>query len=487
MKIVLPNPPSYSKPITALLISCALLSACKPSPPSQPPAPPLPQPTPVAPKNPGNEGEETPNAQPQREAQGEPQGEPQGEAYQEDAYQDAYQEDATYEPLPLPDIVAQVNGKDIKKEEVEAAFQEVLLGQALKIESLPPQDQLEGYRQITKELIQKNLMLQASANETISKEEVMAEVDFLRSNFANDKEFKSYLKSSELTLKSLKKGIEEELKIKKWMTPKLNTTPISEKDALKFYEENKTDFEKPETVRASHIFFMADQGATEEISKTKKQEADKAYQRAKDGENFENLVAELSEDPNKTENQGDVGFFSKESIIPEFAAAVFNQNVGEVGEPIQSTFGWHVVKITEKQPAETITFSDAKKDIIEYLEYMSQVDAQNKAIQELEETAKIEINLPEKLKTEDPAKTNNQEIPETAPAPQTANEQSASPTPNLLPNPGTIVAAGEVPPEEIAQILKEPNETKKEMEELTAQPTKTEKKNPTKKTGPDNK
>ena len=79
-----------------------------------------------------------------------------------------------------------------------------------------------------------------------------------------------------------------------------------------------------------------------------------AEARAKKGEDFTALAKELSEEPGAKESGGDLGFFPKDRMVPEFAEVAFSEKVGEISDPVRTQFGWHVIKVTEKKPAGTL-------------------------------------------------------------------------------------------------------------------------------------
>ncbi|MFZ4588747.1 MAG: peptidylprolyl isomerase, partial [Terrimicrobiaceae bacterium] len=169
---------------------------------------------------------------------------------------------------------------------------------------------------------------------------------------------------------------------------------ITEADAKKFYESNPKEFQQPETVKASHILFMVDEGASEEVVNSKKAAAEKAAGRAAKGEDFTALAKELSEEPGAAETGGDLGFFPKDRMVPEFADAAFSQKVGEVGQPVKTQFGWHVIKVTDKRDAGEVPFAEVKDQIAAYLKNTGRREAEQNVIKKLRESAKVETFIP---------------------------------------------------------------------------------------------
>ena len=111
-------------------------------------------------------------------------------------------------------------------------------------------------------------------------------------------------------------------------------------EAETFFKENPDQFKSPEQVRASHILLQVKEGSKEEEVKAKRAAADQALARVKKGEPFDKLATEISEDPSAKENHGDLNFFGREQMVPEFSEAAFKLKKGEISpEPVRSDFG----------------------------------------------------------------------------------------------------------------------------------------------------
>ena len=132
---------------------------------------------------------------------------------------------------------------------------------------------------------------------------------------------------------------------------------------------------KPETeIRASHILVETEDQA-KDIEK-----------RLKAGEDFAKLATELSKDPGSGKQGGDLGFFTKERMVPEFSTAAFALTIGEVSAPVKSQFGYHVIKLTEKREKPVPTFEEVKDQIEQFMFRR----VQQETIQNLRTTGKIE-------------------------------------------------------------------------------------------------
>jgi len=103
-------------------------------------------------------------------------------------------------------------------------------------------------------------------------------------------------------------------------------------------------------------------------------EAKKIAARIKGGEDFAKVAAETSKDPGSKAEGGDLGWFTKERMVPDFATAAFAMQPGQVSDPVKTQFGWHVIKIEEKRTKPQPTFDELKEQIDQHLIRKSQQD-----------------------------------------------------------------------------------------------------------------
>jgi peptidyl-prolyl cis-trans isomerase C len=170
---------------------------------------------------------------------------------------------------------------------------------------------------------------------------------------------------------------------------------VTEDDAKKFYDANTKEFAHPDLVKASHILFRTPENATPDQIKAAEKKAKDAIVRVNKGEDFGKLAGELSEEPGAAQRGGDLGYFPKDRMVPEFANAAFAQKVGTVSAtPVKSKFGFHVIKVTDKKPAGTQSFDEVKDKLMQFLKAQKQREVFKGIMQELRQSAKIETNLP---------------------------------------------------------------------------------------------
>jgi len=298
-------------------------------------------------------------------------------------------------PVELKDPVAKVNGEPISKAQIEEAFKAAVEASGVKADELTAEQKLGGYRQILDELIMDKLVAKAAADVQVTDADVQGEIDKLKKQFPDEAAFNKQLEQVGQTPEKLSTAMRTMLQQQRWMQSQVkDSAPVGDADAKAFYDSNKAEFESPETVKASHILFMVDKDAPEATVKEKEEAAKKALARAKKGEDFTGLAKSLSEEPGAKETGGDLGFFSKDRMVPEFADAAFAQKPGDITGPVRTQFGWHIIKVEEKKPAGLTPFEEVKDQIAAYLKSMKQREAVQGVLKNLKDSAQIESTLP---------------------------------------------------------------------------------------------
>ncbi len=299
-------------------------------------------------------------------------------------------------PLEIKDPVATVNGEKITKAELQEAFDNAVKMSGMDASQLTNEQKLAGYRKLLDDLITERLLREAAAEIKVTDDDAKAELDKIKKNFPSEDAFKDQLKQAGQTEEKLQKLIKEGLAQRKWIEAQIaDQVAVTDADAEKFYKENIKQFEQPDQVRASHILFMVPEGAPEAEVKKKEAAAQAAYDRAVKGEDFTKLAKELTEEPNGKESGGDLNFFSKEQMVPEFANAAFGMKVGDISKPVKTEFGYHVIKVTDKKAAGTVPLTEVKPQLVSYLKNQKQQVAVQGVITKVRSGAKIQNNLPE--------------------------------------------------------------------------------------------
>ena len=138
---------------------------------------------------------------------------------------------------------------------------------------------------------------------------------------------------------------------------------VSEQEIEQYYKLNPDKFSAPELRQARHILLRSDAKDSAELKAAKRKKLEAILAQVKAGNDFGQLARENSEDASG-KNGGDLGFFSKEQIVPPFAEAAFSLKEGEVSGIVETQFGLHLIKLEKIRPANVTTLAAAREQII---------------------------------------------------------------------------------------------------------------------------
>ena len=142
---------------------------------------------------------------------------------------------------------------------------------------------------------------------------------------------------------------------------------VSAEETRAYYNEHLDSWREPEERRVRHILFRAPADAPAELRAAKKSEAEAALARIRGGADFAKLADELTEDPSGKGKGGDLGRVGRGRMVPEFENAAFALKAGETSDAVESSFGWHLIRVDEIFPEKTPAFADKEKEIKEIL------------------------------------------------------------------------------------------------------------------------
>jgi foldase protein PrsA len=191
----------------------------------------------------------------------------------------------------------------------------------------------ENGAKVVDDLIQEKLVDQAAreANLTVAPEEIEAAIEKIRQQIGGDAQLQAALKANNLTLDQLRASQKLRLTLVKLIAPSI---PVNDAALKQFFTENQAQFDS-RRVHARHILV-----ATEQEAKDIKAQLD-------NGADFATLAKAKSTDPSAQTNGGDLGTFGPGQMVPEFEKVVFNLAKGQISQPFQTQFGWHIAQVLE--------------------------------------------------------------------------------------------------------------------------------------------
>ena len=171
---------------------------------------------------------------------------------------------------------------------------------------------------------------------------------------------------------------------------------VSDNDIQQYYEQNKQRFADPEERRASHILFGVPGNASESDKNAVREKAQKVLEEVRSNPaNFGALAKQHSQDPGSAERGGDLGFFGRGEMVPQFDEAVFNLNKGQISDLVQTDFGFHIIQVTDVKESVAPPLAQVRDKIAD--EIRNQLAS--KRLSEMSETlGNLAYEQPESLK-----------------------------------------------------------------------------------------
>lgn len=291
------------------------------------------------------------------------------------------------------DTVARVGATTITRAEMDRAAT-ILLKQNKPQQPLTPEQTKQVNDYVIEQLIAAELLYQAGAKLEVKDldKKVEERVTEGRSRFQTQEQFQSALKEQGIDEKILRDYTRKEIIVNNYIeTEVASKVTISDDEAKTFYTENLDKyFRKPEQAKASHILIGVDAKADAEAKKKAKDKADALLKEVKEGKkDFAELAKTNSTCPSSAQG-GDLGFFGKGQMVKPFEDAAFALNPGEVSGVVETQFGYHIIKLTDKKKGETTPFDEAKAQIVEYLKGQQINIKVNSFINELRAKTKVD-------------------------------------------------------------------------------------------------
>lgn len=262
-------------------------------------------------------------------------------------------------------------------------------------------------------IIQKLLDQEAEARGIkVSQKDIDQAIKDVMDKMGGKDQLMNTLRNNGISTAEFKKDIKVQVKMQKLATEAGNIK-VSDADCKNFYNKNKDKFRHADQVRASHILISANpyqiqqeitaksktkmdekelKAAVEKVMAEKQAEAEKlAKELQADNSKFAQYAKKYSEDPQSAKQGGDLGFFAKDRMVPEFAEAAFKAKPNTVTGPVKSQFGYHIIFVTDRRGAGVVPYEKAKSDIKDYLVQEKQIKALDELTTAAKKKAKIEF------------------------------------------------------------------------------------------------
>ena len=301
--------------------------------------------------------------------------------------------EAAAKPVPaqFPDVVARVNGQTISRDDLQQAVGEL---EARAGQSVPADQRDRVVRGALDQLIAYRLLAQESAARKVAipDADVDARIAQIRSQFPSEQLFTQTLAQRKLTLEGLRVDIREGMQIDRMIDAEVAArTNVTAEQVSDFYAKNPSEFQQAERVRASHILIRVAEGGDAAAKEQARTKAAEVLKDIKAGKDFAALAKEHSQDPGSAPSGGELGAFERGQMVGPFEEAAFSLPAGQTSELVETQFGFHVIKVVEKQTARAIPLEEVRKQVEQYLQGHNRERETQVFIDALKAKGKVEI------------------------------------------------------------------------------------------------
>jgi peptidyl-prolyl cis-trans isomerase C len=297
------------------------------------------------------------------------------------------------DPSQLPNVVARINGIEVKKDELvkEADAMRMQLAQTQGI-----QEPLNTgfYKNVLDGIIARTLLQQEAKEQkvAVTDAEVEQQMAALRSRFPDAATFQKALASQGMTEASLRQQMRRDGAIQKLVQTKVLTDlTVSDQAAKDFYDKNQDKLKQPERVHLRHILVRADANAPAADKAKAKAKAEELLKRVQNGEDFAKVAAESSDDPGSKGRGGDLSWVGRGQAPPPIDKAAFAlTKPNDLSPVVESEYGYHIIQLLERQDATVPPFEQVKPRIAEFLKQRQSQEKLHAHVQELRSKGKVE-------------------------------------------------------------------------------------------------
>jgi len=291
------------------------------------------------------------------------------------------------------EVVAWVNGKEITRLELERSKKILIAGQPGM--QVPPYLLKEFEKQALDQLISNELLYQAGEKLEVKDLDKNADAKLtqLKSGFKDPETYAKELEGIGMTEPMLREYSRRDLVIANFVNSKIIADlKVSDEEIKKFYGENPDKFVQQEQVRTSHVLIGCDAKASAEEKKKARDKAEKLQKELASGADFAKVAQENSSCPS-AKNGGDLGYFGKGKMVPPFEQAAFALKSGEISPVVETSFGYHVIKQTDRIKGDKVSLDAAKEKIGAYIKAQKANLAVSSYVGQAKQDAKIEVLL----------------------------------------------------------------------------------------------
>lgn len=287
--------------------------------------------------------------------------------------------------------VASVNGKPISKSQYERDLSVFQKRAAQEGRQLSDADLTTVKNRILENLIDAEVLYQESQKEGVEVDDqaINEQIETIKKRFSDESAYKKALEGMDVSEKEIRAQIQRGLAINQLLDTNVSQKiTVNEEESKKYYNNNPNLFKQPEQVKASHILIKVAPDAEESKKNQARKKIETVQKKVRQGEDFSLLAKANSEGPT-AQRDGDLGYFHRGRMAKPFEDAAFALNVGEVSGIVETQFGYHLIKVTDKKPARTIPYKEVQPRLEQHLKKEKGKTEIQGYIENLKKSAKI--------------------------------------------------------------------------------------------------
>ncbi|MBW1853831.1 MAG: peptidylprolyl isomerase [Deltaproteobacteria bacterium] len=247
-------------------------------------------------------------------------------------------------------------------------------------------DQLIDEKLVKQEVVRLKIVIS-------EKEVTMGVEDMMKNTNLSEDQFKKALAEQDITMEEYREQMKNEMERLRLLDAEVKSkVQVKEKEIESYYKEHMDNFNTPPEVRLQQILLMIPPGASEQEISQIRGRAEEIVQKIKKGEDFTSLVRLYSQDSSAATG-GDIGFFKQGELMPAINEVAFSLYIGEASSVIQTSAGFHIIKVLEKRERQKMTEEERNKEIWDILYTQNMDDMFKQWLKELRRKSFIEISL----------------------------------------------------------------------------------------------
>jgi peptidyl-prolyl cis-trans isomerase C len=269
-------------------------------------------------------------------------------------------------PAVLPAVVAKVNGEDVQKWEVEAALKQA---EASAGGPVPADKRDAVLRSILDEIVTYHLLAQEARGRKMdaSETDVDAEMLKIRQEFPTEDAYKQALLLQGVTVEQLRDITRRAMQARKIVDAEVTTKiAVQDADVDAFYKQNIDRFKQGDSVHVSHIYLAVPPDAPPAEKNQKRAAASELLKQLRAGADFAKVARENSNDATAA-NGGDLGFFAKGDMPPDFEKVAFDLKPGTMSGVVELQTGLHIIKVHERRGPRTAPLAEVRENVKQFL------------------------------------------------------------------------------------------------------------------------